>query len=117
MQRASEILEHILQAQRIWLERCDVEVPLQTADISLQELFGQTDQTWLMLMEQSDFDEPVTYQTSNGKEFTQPIGQIAMHVINHGTYHRGQLRQLAEADAFSNFPETDLIFYLRENLG
>ncbi len=41
------------------------------------------------------------------------VSEITEHVINHGTYHRGHLRGLAEAEGIS-FPDTDLIVYLRE---
>ena len=43
----------------------------------------------------------------------QPIWQIVMHVVNHGTLHRGQivgmLRQLGV-----KAPATDIVFYYYE---
>jgi len=45
---------------------------------------------------------PITYKNTKGDTFTYPLWQIMMHVINHSSYHRGQvttmLRQL-EAQA------------------
>jgi uncharacterized damage-inducible protein DinB len=115
IERAHQILEHILQAQQIWLKRCDVEIPRQEDDISLHELFDSTAMMWIMVLEQTDPDEVISYANLSGQRFAQPIAQIALHVINHGTYHRGQLRGLAEADGYTTFPETDLIFFLREH--
>jgi uncharacterized damage-inducible protein DinB len=43
----------------------------------------------------------------------QTIGEIAHHVINHGTYHRGHLRGLCDAAEFTEFPDTDLIKFYR----
>lgn len=36
---------------------------------------------------------------------------LIQHVMNHGTYHRGHLRGLAEAEGLTDFPETDLVRY------
>ena len=57
-------------------------------------------------------DQPFEY-VRNGVRQAQPFSHTLQHVVNHGTYHRGQvvtmLRQLgAEA------PTTDLIAYYRE---
>jgi uncharacterized damage-inducible protein DinB len=50
----------------------------------------------------------------NGSQGSSPIGQMVQHVVNHGSYHRGQLttmfRQLGATPAKS----TDLIGYFRE---
>jgi uncharacterized damage-inducible protein DinB len=48
-----------------------------------------------------------------GEPFLQPNHEVVRHVINHGTYHRGQLRMLAELDGIA-WPETDMIFFFRE---
>lgn len=42
------------------------------------------------------------------------LSEVAHHVFNHGTYHRGHLRGLADAAGFEDFPETDLIRFYRE---
>ena len=53
------------------------------------------------------------YRQMSGQAFRSPIWQMVQHVVNHGTYHRGQittmLRQLG-APATS----TDLIAFYRE---
>jgi len=115
MNRPYQILEHILQAQQIWLTRAGATIGRPERDMPLQELFDITSEGWEQLMQQASPDEMITYTNSRGETYTEPLGQIALHVINHGTYHRGQLRGLAEAQGNENFPETDLILYLREH--
>jgi uncharacterized damage-inducible protein DinB len=48
----------------------------------------------------------------SGEPFTSSLGQMLRHVVNHSTYHRGQvttmLRQLGVPA-----PATDLILYYR----
>ena len=55
----------------------------------------------------------IDYKSFAGEPFTNTLGQIVQHVVNHGTYHRGQvatmLRQLG-AQAISS----DLICFYRE---
>jgi len=48
--------------------------------------------------------QPLTYTNMKGETWTYPLWQVLLHVVNHQTYHRGQittlLRQLgAEAPA------------------
>src|SRR5687768_5675214 len=54
------------------------------------------------------------YRLMNGTEASSQLWQIMAHVVNHATYHRGQittmLRQLGAAPARS----TDMITYFRE---
>jgi uncharacterized damage-inducible protein DinB len=55
------------------------------------------------------------YRLFSGAEETRPLGDLMRHVVNHGSYHRGQLvtmlRQLGKAP-----PSTDYILYLRERI-
>jgi uncharacterized damage-inducible protein DinB len=56
----------------------------------------------------------VSYRDIRGQPFTNTMAQMLRHVVNHSTYHRGQvitmLRQLG-ADAVG----TGLITYYREH--
>ena len=114
LDRAQAILEHMLSAQHIWLQRCGVKLEHGRENIALHGLFQANSEIWQVVLDESDVDSLVTYLTSRGEQYTESVGQIMFHVLNHGTYHRGQLRQLAEEDGFENFPETDLILYFRE---
>jgi uncharacterized damage-inducible protein DinB len=59
----------------------------------------------------------VDYRLMNGQPGRSAFWQMVQHVVNHGTYHRGQvttmLRQLGAAPPKS----TDLIAYYREKRG
>ncbi|HEY3780977.1 MAG TPA: DinB family protein [Fimbriimonadaceae bacterium] len=115
LDRPFQVLDHILKAQMIWLERCGMDHQQIREDQPLENLFGQLAEAWIQLLDAADLDEVIDYTNLRGEPYSEPLAQIAMHVINHGTYHRGHLRGLAEADGFTNFPETDLILYLRQN--
>jgi uncharacterized damage-inducible protein DinB len=71
---------------------------------------------WIAGLDESSLTRPLTYRTFAGEPFTQPLEHMLRHVVNHGTYHRGQvttmIRQLGGQPA-----STDLIRYYRERNG
>jgi uncharacterized damage-inducible protein DinB len=56
----------------------------------------------------------INYKNTKGIEFTNSIEDILFHVVNHGTYHRGQLITMLRQQGIENFPGQDLIAYVRE---
>ena len=115
--RAQATLEHILTAQRIWLSRMGVEVSQASENLGIDDVAVFVNRAWKMVVTDSVLEQPITYRNLAGFEFTNTVGQIANHVINHGSYHRGQLRGQAQAEGLENFPETDLIVFYRERMG
>ena len=114
MERPFSVMEHILTAQQIWLERCGGALNEEKANLALEQLFAVTSRSWIDLISEAEPNEVIAYQNFKGENYEQALGDIALHVLNHGTYHRGQLRGLAQAEGLADFPETDLILYLRE---
>lgn len=115
--RAQATLEHILTAQRIWLSRMGVEVSQASENLGIDDVAVFVNRAWKMVVTDSVLEQPITYRNLAGFEFTNTVGQIANHVINHGSYHRGQLRGQAQAEGLESFPETDLIVFYRERMG
>jgi uncharacterized damage-inducible protein DinB len=68
---------------------------------------------WAAAVTPEELVRVVDYKDLKGNPHSTPVWQIALHVVNHATLHRGQamslLRQLGVAP-----PPTDLIFYYRE---
>ena len=115
-------LAHLVGAEWVWLRRCHGEsptsVPAWAGDSSLAALGAelaaiQGDRS-AYLRERTDADlvRLLEFRTLAGQAYAQPLGGILQHVVNHSTYHRGQvatqLRQLGRTP-----PNTDLITYLR----
>jgi uncharacterized damage-inducible protein DinB len=115
--RAQASLEHILTAQRVWLSRLGVEVSQASENLGIDDVAVFVNRAWKMVVSDSALDQPITYRNLAGFEFTNTVAQIANHVVNHGTYHRGQLRGQAQAEGLESFPETDLIVFYRERMG
>jgi uncharacterized damage-inducible protein DinB len=64
-------------------------------------------------LQPSDLEKAVSYVNSLGETWTYPLWQQMAHVVNHSSYHRGQittlLRQLG-----AKAPGTDFLRYYAE---
>jgi len=109
--RASEVFVHLLCAQRIWLSRCRPPVEVVPDALGMIEALSVA---WKELVAERDLSEIIAYQNSTGQAFQRPFGEIVRHVLNHGTYHRGQLREIAHALGVQPIPETDMILFFMQ---
>ena len=118
-----DTLAHIYGAEWIWLERFQGHSPSALPNAS-QFIDVQTlRNTWSVHEErllkfaggltQSDLDRQMEYKTLKFGVYSNPLWQSMLHVVNHGTYHRGQvttlLRQLGAQPIL-----LDLMHFYRE---
>jgi uncharacterized damage-inducible protein DinB len=117
-------LAHVIGAEWIWLRRWLGESPASmpawtTTPSTLAELKAhleavQAERTSLLArLSDADLEGVVTYRSTDGKAFSHPLGELMRHVVNHSTYHRGQLATLLRQLGHTP-PSTDFIRYLRE---
>ncbi|WP_168121495.1 DinB family protein [Paenibacillus sp. HB172176] len=66
------------------------------------------------LAEQSDMDRIIAYRNTEGKSFENTLKDLMLHMVNHGTYHRGNVAVML-SEAGCKGLSTDYIYYLREN--
>lgn len=101
-------LAHILGAEQLWLSRL-LGVPLRQlpslADYpSLELLAASFEDFWPQLefflasLGEAQLASDFRWTDTEGRERAAPLRQVLLHVVNHSTYHRGQvmaqLRQL-----------------------
>lgn len=116
-------LAHIYGAESIWLERFRGTSPAALPDVNqFSDARGLRD-TWAALetdllafvrgLTQADLDRALEYKTFKFGVYKNPLWQSMQHLVNHGTYHRGQvttlLRQLGAEPVL-----TDLMHFYRE---
>jgi uncharacterized damage-inducible protein DinB len=119
-----DTLAHIMLAEWLWLERWlgrspgfpSTDFPDLAAIRSRWETIDGDLRGFVQKLSAADLDRLVEYKNTKGHAFSNPMRQMLQHVVNHGTYHRGQittmLRQLGAT------PLTmDLIAYYREQSG
>ena len=118
-----DTLAHICGAEWIWLERFQGRSPSRLPDpaqfedvISLREHWLPQEQRLLGFVRQltqSDLEREFEYKTLNFGINRNPLWQSLLHVVNHGTYHRGQVTTLLRQLGTEPVP-TDLIYFYRE---
>lgn len=59
-------------------------------------------------------DEPIHFITGSGLDVTQPFWQTLCQVVNHGTYHRGQVTNALRVLGKQPMP-TDIFLFFRED--
>jgi len=118
-----DTLAHILGAEWIWLERFQGRSPSSLPDpaqfqdmASLRERWDELEArllTFVRGLAQSDLDRVFEYKTLKFGVYRNPLWESMQHLVNHGTYHRGQvttlLRQLGAQPI-----ATDLMHFYRE---
>lgn len=116
-------LQHTFGAEVIWLRRWQGVSPTTFPGAMPADLVGlrqawreheQAFRTFVHTLDDSSIHEVVYYRLFSGAEGESAMWQMIAHVVNHATYHRGQvttlLRQLGAEPARS----TDMIAFFRE---
>jgi uncharacterized damage-inducible protein DinB len=68
---------------------------------------------WCAAQSPESLDEAVHFQFIGGEAGVMTRGEILMHVVNHGSYHRGWVAEMF-FDVPAVNPATDLPVYLRD---
>lgn len=114
-------LAHVYGADRMWLGRIQGNPPARLVDPDLDHRLAVLQHDWPALLDRwqawgaavQDPAAPVHYADLQGNPHATPIWQIVLHVVNHGTHHRGQAAAMIRALGHSP-PPLDLIRYYRE---
>lgn len=113
-------LGHMFDAERIWLNRLDGRSlehwpSQQIENFTTAHLLEESKAVlkYVETLNEQVINSLCTYQTRDGKSQTNGVGEIVLHLINHETYHRGQLITLMRELGVDQIPATDLIVYLR----
>jgi uncharacterized damage-inducible protein DinB len=113
-------LAHILRSQRRWLARFTGQALPEPADFpDVETLAAGWSETasqlefFLASLTEEQLAAQITWEDTEAGAVTRPLWQPVSHMVNHSTYHRGQvvslLRQLGHQP-----PKTDLIhFFLK----
>ncbi len=114
---------HIWDAEVIWFTRVKGEQittwPSESFTGNFEEAlkaFTENSKQLQAYVERKDralLDTVIRYKNLKGVEYAQPVEEILFHVVNHGSYHRGQVVTMLRALGYTNLQTTDLISYLR----
>jgi len=118
-----DTLAHICGAEWIWLERFQGRSPSSLPDTTqftdVPGLRAHWDQlearllTFVRGLTQTDLDRTLEYKTLKLGVYKNPLWQSMQHVVNHGTYHRGQITTMLRQHGAQPIL-TDLMHFYRE---
>jgi uncharacterized damage-inducible protein DinB len=117
-------LNHLLLTDRIWLKRLtgqgehpdrlnavlyddrrDLLRARMAEDARLNDVVaGYSD---------ADLAKAVSYRTTSGKPYSQPLQDILLHLFNHQTHHRGQAHACCSILTGTEPPSLDLLLFQR----
>src|SRR5260370_7731846 len=99
-----DTLAHIFGAEWLWLERFQGRSPASLPDTtqfkdaaSLRERWNEHETRLLGFVRgltQSDLDRVMEYKTLKFGIYSNPLWESMQHLVNHGSYHRGQVTTL-----------------------
>jgi uncharacterized damage-inducible protein DinB len=116
-------LVHILAAERYWLSRWQGMSPRPDPTrtdyptlVALRVRWPHDEaelRSYLATLTDDDLDRPHTYTLRNGAASTAPLWARIVHVVTHGTLHRGEAAQMLTE--FGHSPgDIDLADFLDE---
>jgi uncharacterized damage-inducible protein DinB len=117
-------LVHLVGAEEIWVRRWKGESPatfMKPADYpTLQSISDRWDMVeheimgfCHMLKSDADIAKTVTYKDLKGNTYTMALAPLMQHLVNHSSYHRGQIVTMLRQSGIKP-PATDLVAFYRE---
>lgn len=114
---------HMWDAESGWWQRLQnhehIVIPSKTFHTHLKDvangLLGQNQiwQDWTHGITEESLHTRFSYTNTKGAHFEQPVWQMALHLFNHGTYHRGQVVTILRHLGLTSIPSTDFIIWSR----
>ena len=115
---------HIWDAETIWLTRLRggslSDWPSKSftgskADM-LKGLIGISTELIQYVKDKSEafIREKIAYKNMKGDAYENTVEEILYHLVNHGSYHRGQIITLLRDSGVTQLVSTDLIAWFRE---
>ena len=119
-----DTLVHLLSADWVWCARWAGETPQAMLDPVVFPDVASLRAAWtdherkvraiLAQLGENGITRTIEYRTFNGLAQAQPFWQLLQHLVNHGSYHRGQVTTLLRQLGATPPASLDLIAFYRE---
>ena len=124
----SEVIAHVYQVDGLWLSVMSGNsfdktltiidrVKKESAEKSLvqmQKLYAELNHDYQTFLDDiDDFELPITVNHPKHGSLDTTVAQLVQHVVNHGTYHRGNITAMLRQQGHAGIPN-DYIYYLFE---
>ena len=113
------LFSHLLSAHHTWNSRIQgINSEYGIWERFPANKFKDIDQknygTSLQVLEHYGLEQVIQYKNSRGENFSNNIRDILFHLINHSTYHRGQIASDFRKNGIEPIA-TDYIFFKRQS--
>lgn len=113
------IFAHLVSANFIWINRIkglpksEIKLWGDYSIVELRDMVERADKEWMELLNTTDsFNRVLKYKNYVDNYFENNVEQIMIHLVNHGSYHRGQVAMLLRQNGYEPI-NTDYITYDR----
>jgi uncharacterized damage-inducible protein DinB len=120
-----DTLVHLWAAESVWVARWDGEAPTAFPDGRALTDAGALRDSWLALerrlrnvltrLGENGAGGWLEYRGFDGQPRKEPFNAMLQHVVNHGSYHRGQLTMMLRQLGLPPAKQMDLIAFYRES--
>lgn len=118
-----ETVLHLAASEKIWVERLKKFTNLKnltnTFNGSKDELIkvwkdlSLNFKTFIEDFPEEDLNVKLAFKNTKGVPYNQPYWQLFAHIINHSTYHRGQLVTMLRQVGYTDLSSIDMTTYFR----
>jgi len=114
-----EIIRHLDWAERVWLSRIKTSYSFPSKDSQtpthiVLKRWTAVRAMWLQEIQRRDASERISFHDTKGHPYQNTFEEIALHVIDHCSYHIGQIANHLRSFGLAP-PQTNYIHYLRDN--
>jgi uncharacterized damage-inducible protein DinB len=115
-----DTFSHIVAVEWVWLRRWKGESPPalpewatapspQVLRQKLSEVEAERS-AFLVSLADQDVQQTITYRNLKGEEWRYLLAHLLLHLVNHSTYHRGQIATMLR-QVGATPPPTDLLIF------
>ena len=118
-----DTLQHMFGAEVVWLKRWQGDAAASFPASFPDDVEGLRDawrtheaafRAFVDTLDEAALQRVVHYRLLSGAEASSPLWQMLAHVVNHATYHRGQVTTLLRQLGATAPASTDMIAYFRQ---
>ncbi len=116
-EKVIQLYSHVLNAHQIWNNRIEPGQPAfgvwESQPVPQYNVIDQTNyERSLLILDKFDLNDTIHYTNTKGHTFHNSVRDIFFHIINHSTYHKGQIAAALRKAGIEPLA-TDYIFYKR----